>query len=130
VKTLVKAVVGLGVLAVVVIGMMEATQNRPDEVREGTTTEVTFEVSTRDVERGEAYAAAALWAVCAGTVSGEITAPVPVDADGDGAWLVTIEPAIGEHGENRLVGCLEDVTIDRVLGHVVSLETSAAASAS
>jgi hypothetical protein len=126
VKTLVKVVVGLGVLAVVVIGMMEATQNRPDEVREGTITEVTFEVSTRSVERGEPFAAAALWAVCAGTVSGDVTSPVPA---GD-AWRVTIEPAIGEHGENRLVGCLEDVTIDRVMGRVVSLESSSAASAS
>ena len=56
--------------------------------------------------------------MCAGTVGGEVsTAPVAV-AD---RWQVTIEPAIGEHGENRLVGCLEDLTIDRVIGDVVAV---------
>ena len=77
-------------------------------------------MATRDVQRGEPAAAAALWAVCAGTVGGEVSA-VPT-SDGD-AWRVTIAPAIGEHGENRLVGCLEDVTIDRVIGDVVAIES-------
>ena len=36
---------------------------------------------------------------------------------------MTITPAIGEHGENRLVGCLEDLTIDRVIGDVVAIES-------
>ena len=37
---------------------------------------------------------------------------------------MTIEPAIGEHGENRLVGCIEDVTLDRVKGQVVTVSVS------
>ena len=66
-----------------VFGMAEVTQNRPDEVRAGSQTTVTFTVATRDVQRGEPAAAAALWAVCAGTVGGEVS-PAP-DRAGD-AW--------------------------------------------
>ena len=113
-------VVGLVALAALVFGMAEVTQNRPDEVRAGSQTTVTFTVATRDVQRGEPAAAGALWAVCAGTVGGEVSlAPDRVDE----SWQVTITPAIGEHGENRLVGCLEDLTVDRVVGDVVAIES-------
>jgi hypothetical protein len=115
----------LGVLALValvagLVLMAELTQNRPDPVRAGSVTTVSFEVSTRDAQRGEPAAAAALWAVCSATVPGDVSAPEEID----GMWEVTIEPAIGEHGENRLVGCLEDVTLDRVMGHVVAVRAS------
>jgi hypothetical protein len=43
--------------------------------------------------------------------------------DGDG-WTATVEPAIGEHGEKRLVGCLEDLTLDRVVGRVLDIAAS------
>ena len=119
-KRLVGLVAGVAAVAGALFGMAELTQNRPDVVRAGSRTTVSFTVATRDVQRGAPAAAAALWAVCAGTVGGEVsTTPVAV-AD---RWQVTIEPAIGEHGENRLVGCLEDVTIDRVIGDVVGIES-------
>ena len=34
---------------------------------------------------------------------------------------MTITPALGEHGRKRLEGCLEDVTLDRVIGHVTDV---------
>ena len=103
------------------VAMMGATKNRPDEVVAGTRTTVTFSVSTRDYQRGEAAAAAALWAVCSATVGGEVSEAVAVDDH----WQVTIEPAIGEHGQKRLVGCIDDVTLERVKGAVVSVRSSA-----
>jgi hypothetical protein len=126
VKRVLGLLIGAAALVGAIVVLMDATQNRPDEVRAGSMTTVTFEVDTRDVQRGEPAAANALWAVCAGTVGGDVSLPVEV---GD-AWQVTIEPAIGEHGENRLVGCLEDVTIDRVMGHVVALEHGSGGGAS
>src|SRR5690606_13363 len=112
------AAVAFGVALVVgLVALADLTQNRPDEVRPGSVTTMTFRVTTRDVQRGDDAAAATLWAVCAGTVGGSITSPVAV---GD-AYAVTISPAIGEHGRKRLTGCIEDVTVDRVKGHVVSL---------
>ena len=106
--------------------MMEATQNRPDARVPGSVTTVEFTVSTNGYHRGDAGAAAALWAVCSATVGGQVS-PVPeaIGGDGDdGGWRATVEPAIGEHGENRLVGCIEDVTLDRVIGDVTSLTST------
>jgi hypothetical protein len=116
----VKALGALGALAFVgltalgIVGLAELTQNRPDPAVAGSTTVVAFDVATRDYRGGDETAAHALWAVCSASVDGEITAPA---ASGDG-FHVTISPAIGDNGRKRLVGCLEDGTLDRVIGHV------------
>lgn len=113
----------LAVAAVVVVGvatLADLTQNRPDERVPGSETTVEFQVSTRDYPRGEAAAALTLWTVCSSAVGGRVT-PQPVDVGG--RWQVRISPAIGEHGENRLIGCLEDLTVKRVIGDVVSLRS-------
>jgi hypothetical protein len=119
-----RVVIIVGVLAALVVGvkvMADATQNRPDEVVAGTSSVVEFKVSTRDFQRGEPAAADALWAVCASTVGGDVSPrPEPVQ----GRWRVTISPAMGEHGEQRLVGCLQDLTIDRVVGRVTTVNTT------
>ena len=79
--------------------------------------------STRAASSGASAAAAiALWAVCSSTVGGTCRRRRAASAT---AWRATVAPAIGEHGENRLVGCLEDVTIDRVLGDVVAIRSNA-----
>lgn len=116
------AVAVLGTLGI--IGLAELTQNRPDPTEAGSATVVNFDVDTRDYERGEGAAAQALWAVCSATVAGDVSgvpAP-PADTVGDG-YAVSISPAIGENGRKRLVGCLEDATLDRVVGHVRSIVT-------
>jgi hypothetical protein len=112
--------VPLVILVVTVTGiwaLRELTQNRPDAVVEGTSTTIEFDVATRDYSRGDDDAAAALWALCSATVAGQVTSPVP-SLNG---YSVSIVPALGAHGENRLVGCLEDATLDRVLGDVSSI---------
>ena len=100
--------------------MREATQNRPDAVVAGSETTIDFTVDTRRFQRGEPAAAIALWSVCSSTIGGTVS---PVPEAHDGRWRVRVTPSIGEHGENRLVGCLEDVTIDRVFGDVVAMNT-------
>ena len=105
--------------------LMEATQNRPDDPRPGSTSTVAFTLSTRDFPGGESTAANTLVAVCAATVDGStISPPAPSGDAADDAWRVTITPALGEHGRKRLEGCLEDVTLDRVIGHVTHIRTS------
>ena len=42
------------------------------------------------------------------------------EALGDGRYRVVLAPAVGEHDQRKLVGCLEDLTIDRVRGDVVA----------
>jgi hypothetical protein len=109
------------VLAFGIAAVREATENRPDAVVDGSATVVDFDVALHRYQRGEPAAAAALWVVCSATIGGDVS-PVPEPVADH--WRVQIEPAIGEHGEARLVGCLEDVTIDRVLGDVLTLRTS------
>ena len=114
----VATVVGIGVL-------MEATQNRPDDPAPGSSSTLAFTVSTRDFPGGEQTAARTLMAVCAATVDeATITVPAQAGEAEDDAWRVTIKPALGEHGRKRLEGCLEDVTLDRVIGHVTDVRTS------
>jgi hypothetical protein len=115
------AVVAVVALAAGIVAVREATQNRPDAVVAGSTTLVDFDVDLHRYHRGEPAAAAALWLVCSASVSGDVSAvPEPVEDH----WQVQITPAIGRHGRARLVGCLEDVTIDRVVGDVLALRTS------
>ena len=113
-----------GALAVVllVLGidqLSDATQNRPDDIEAGTRSTVVFDVDLRQRSQREAAAAHTLWSVCSGTVTHATTLAGPT-VRGD-AWAVTVEPALGEHSRRRLVGCLEDATIDGVLGRVVDL---------
>jgi hypothetical protein len=123
------AYLALAVAGVVGIGaLMDATQNRPDDPPPGSTSTLAFTVSTRDFPGGAQTAARTLMAVCAATVD-DATISVPAQAREaadavDRAWHVTITPALGEHGRKRLEGCLEDVTLDRVIGHVTDVRTS------
>ncbi|HZM38938.1 MAG TPA: hypothetical protein VFB94_07470 [Acidimicrobiales bacterium] len=109
-----------GLTALGIVGLAELTQNRPDPTVEDSTTIVSFDVATRDYRGGEETAAQALWAVCSATVDGEVTAPAFTGED----FRVTISPAIGDNGRKRLVGCLEDGTLDRVMGHVARVSTT------
>jgi hypothetical protein len=122
VKVLLAVVVAVG--GVLGVGeLADLTQNRPDPVVEGSVTTVVFDVGTRRYRGTDDEAAAALWAVCAASVSGTATGPT---ATADGAYRVEISPAIGTNGRKRLVGCLEDGTLDRVRGHVEHVESVAA----
>ena len=120
-----KAIGLVVLLAASVVGidaLADLTQNRPDPVVDGSTTVVEFDVGTRDYNGTDAEAAFALWAVCAASVSGDGTGPAEVTG-GDGGFTVSITPAIGENGRKRLLGCLQDGTLDRVRGHIHSVST-------
>ncbi|HEX6419163.1 MAG TPA: hypothetical protein VFZ77_11740 [Acidimicrobiales bacterium] len=97
--------------------LADLTQNRPDAVVAGTTTVVRFDVGTRRYQGSDLDAARALWATCAATVGGEKSGPT----ESAGSYEVTISPAIGENGRKRLLGCMEDATLDRVQGHVQAI---------
>jgi hypothetical protein len=115
------ALVVAGVLTVLgVIGLADLTQNRPDPVVEDSTTTIEFDVATRRYDGSEMVAAQSLWAVCQATVSGTKSAV----AETGGHFTVTVSPAFGENGSKRLTGCFEDVTVDRVMGHVVELTSA------
>lgn len=116
--------VGLAVAAALaVLGLAELTQNRPDVVEPGSSTVVVLDVDTRGWPQSPASAAQAVWGVCLGTIDSQLGPEGIVEA-APGRYTAVLRPAIGEHGENRLVGCLEDLTIPHVRGDVRSLVSS------
>lgn len=107
------AAVGAAVAVLAVMGLMAATQNRPDPRVAGTSSEVVFDVRVGSRPGGEPAGAQALWAVCGSTLGSVDVGPVVAAGD---VWTVHVEPAVGEHAHRRLQGCIEDLTIPRVRG--------------
>lgn len=120
---LVGALAGVGVLAVVgVKALADATQNRRDPRPDpDSTSEVVFEV---DAQRypGSIDPGTTLWTACQGTIHHETLGVVEV---GDHTYRATVRPSLGDHARRRLVGCLEDATVDRLNGHVVTIRNPA-----
>jgi hypothetical protein len=110
------AVVALGFLALVTVNTVaDNTQDRPDPPMTGQSV-VTMEVTRRFSSRGVTETAEALFVVCRHTIphSRQLSG---FAVDGRLA-TITITPAIGEHAERRLIGCLQDANFDRVSASV------------
>lgn len=116
------AVAGVAVaLAGGVSGLADATQSRPDP-RSADGTDVVVSVRTRASLDAD-LAVASLWAACQPTVRAtRLTALSPL---GHGRYRLELSPGVGDHGRRRLVGCLEDATIERVVAHVEEVRPSA-----
>lgn len=112
-------VVGLAVAAFLLIGQLaDLTQSRPDPVRADEVTELVMEVDIDRFRPGQDAAADALWAVCSAQTTSQAVDSGGLAPAGDGRYRVVLAPAVGHHDERKLVGCLEDLTIDRVLADV------------
>ena len=112
------------VLAAVTVGvdqLSDLTQTRADHVDESLASEVVFDIRTQAYDGTIVEAAEAQWAVCAGTIGGEVRDPGLEHID-DQRFRVTVFPAVGTNGERRLIGCLDDAAVDRVLSSFVSIE--------
>lgn len=104
--------------AVAYYGLAEATQTRNDHLTPGTRSEVVVEIETRAYRQDLATAAHALWGTCAATVGRDLVGEI--EPLGDRRFRLVTSPALGRYGGERLVGCLNDLTIDRVRAEVVS----------
>lgn len=123
-KRVLIAVALIALVSIAVDQIGDLTQSRPDPVRKGEVTELVVGVNEDRFGLGRDGAADALWAVCAAhtssrPISGEGLEPI---GEGD-LYRVVLAPAIGRHARLKLVGCLEDLTVDRVLGDVESVRT-------
>ncbi len=117
-----RALVILVVAVAVSVGvdaLADLTQDRPDRVLPGTRSEILLQVASRDRGGSALLSAQGLWGACQGTVRHRLAEPGLVEVS-DGRFRLVTEPALGEHSWRRLQGCLEDTTLDKVKGHVVS----------
>jgi hypothetical protein len=95
----------------------DATQTRADERDADLETEVVVHVEGRNYRQSLETGAWALWASCSATVEGTLVEP-GIEALGDGDFRFAIHPSIGHHGRERLLGCLRDLTVDRLKSSV------------
>lgn len=112
--------VSLGAVAVAGIDRLaDATQTRPDHQPPGTYTEIVYSIEVHSYRQAPLLAAQAVWGTCAATVSSRLTAPI--EDLGDGRYRIVVTPALGEHGRERVTGCLNDLTLDRVRSSLVRM---------
>jgi hypothetical protein len=112
--------IALGVLLVQDIG--DLTQSRADHVEPGSRSEIVLAVDTRGYQQPDEDAARNLWAACAGTMTHRLVADSAFVPVGSGEVRFSVEPGLGPNARRKLVGCLEDTTLDRVKGNVQSVE--------
>jgi hypothetical protein len=107
------AVAGIGIESV-----RRLTQSIPDT---GTGGQTVLEIAVRSRrERQPADVATAIWGICRERLDSLPHAAV-LAADGDRVTL-RIDQALGRTAQRRVIGCIEDFTIDGVLGTVVRLD--------
>lgn len=107
----------VGAVALDVIG--DKTQTRPDVVRPGSTSEVIFSLRSK-MARDRHVTAEGLWGACQSTVNSRLADPGVVRLS-ETTFRLTLAPEVGDHARTRLTGCLEDATLDRVMGDVISI---------
>jgi hypothetical protein len=121
-----RALVVLALVAAVAIAvdfLGDMTQTRPDEIDEDAVTEVIMRVDEDRFGFGRDAAANALWSVCWAMTSSRMEGDGRLEPLGDGRYRAVLRPAVGHHDERQLVGCLEDLTVDRVLADVETFRT-------
>ncbi|MGP3971480.1 hypothetical protein [Streptomyces sp. 6N223] len=102
-----------------VIGLAKLTQTQPPAHGTDSATTVLFTLDSQGLPEGRAQLAARQqWERCRDATS------VPLEQAGmtaldENLFAATIHPSLSEHDEMRLLGCLEDATIDRIQLHVV-----------
>lgn len=105
--------------------LRRATQSRERELVGPGSTTLTIELHRKDLTLSPTAAAGALWVACRGQVPGNPTLTQAV-AD-DNQVVIAIDAALGATGRARIIGCLEDFTIDRVLADVTAVEVVSSA---
>lgn len=114
------AVITVGALASIdVLG--DLTQTRPDASDRDGATRIELAIEAKPGAGKLDFAADGLWGACQGTVHRRLQEEGWVQV-GPGRFQGTVYPALGEHARQRLTGCLEDATIDRVMADVVKME--------
>jgi hypothetical protein len=121
-STMTRVVVAAAIGLLFAVGfelLEERWETTEDVLVPGSRSELVVDVR---VARGPVDTAAdALVSACAWVVPDHAVTLVG-PGDRDGRYVVDVEPALEHHGRRKLVGCLEDGTLDRVWGDVRTIE--------
>jgi hypothetical protein len=100
--------------------LADATQTRPDQRHRDRRTEIVVDVESQNYRQSLTVGASALFATCAATVSGTLVEPGILQLDA-GRYRFSLTPSLGHHGKERIRGCLNDLTVERLRSSVVSM---------
>jgi hypothetical protein len=111
-------------LAAVVL-LRELTQTRPDEVTAAGTTSLVLDIDQRRQFRPLPTVAEDLWGSCRSRLPGDIELTAITQLD-DERVRIEVDRSLGRTGRVRIVGCLQDHTIDLVRADVLSVRSTPA----
>ncbi|MFM7069206.1 MAG: hypothetical protein ACKOYM_07070, partial [Actinomycetes bacterium] len=103
-----------------VLLMMVLTQNRADLATGMGSTTVVLQIQQRRSTRSVDEVATALWIACRSRLPSDV-ALVSVQVGRQDRVHVLLNRATGEFARRRLVGCMEDATLDRVQATVLNV---------
>ncbi|GCB50303.1 hypothetical protein [Streptomyces sp. NL15-2K] len=116
-------VVGLTLLGSLVVGLADLTQTRKEAANESAATSVLVQVDLRGTDmtaERRSLAAQQIWEGCRDSTSVPLRHAVLGDL-GDGVFAGVVRPALTDHDQLRLRGCLEDATLERANLTVVGI---------
>ncbi|ONK14017.1 hypothetical protein [Streptomyces sp. MP131-18] len=107
------ATVAVALAAGLFLGLSAMTATKPPERGGDTATSVLFTVDGRGVDgRRAALAAHQVWERCRDATAVPLLQAGLAELD-DGLYAATVHPSLSAHDEHRLLGCLQDTTVDR-----------------
>lgn len=118
----------VAVIALSIDFLGDLTQTRPDALDNDVVSELVMAVDQDRFGGGRDAAAGALWSVCYAQTSSQMAGERGLEPLGGGRYRAVLHPALGKYDGRQLIGCLEDLTVDRVLADVESVRTLPAAS--
>jgi hypothetical protein len=124
VKRALLAVVLLLAGAAAVDQLGDSFQSRADHMSPDSRSEITLRVSADDYKGDPAQAADAIVAACRGSVRNRVLDDPGVVEVEPGTYRFSVQPGLGKNNRVKLVGCLQDLTIDRIQASVVSVDTA------
>lgn len=101
--------------------LRDETMSTPDPPDPDAVMVLTLDVDTREAFGSVDDLVEALYVACRVRLPDE-TQLLESTESADGLGRLVVAPAVGETGERRFVGCLEDATIDRVNADLVTME--------
>ncbi|WP_255308186.1 hypothetical protein [Streptomyces marincola] len=108
--------VAVALVAALFLGLSALTETEPPRRGDATATSVLFAVEGRGTGQGRAaLAARQVWERCRDATAVPLVEAGLAELAEGRLYAGTVHPSLSEHDEHRLVGCLEDTGIDRVL---------------
>lgn len=111
------AVVSVLLSLAAIEGLRQLTQTRPDEITTFGTTTIVVGIEQRRTADPAVVVAGDLWGACRSRLPGGITV-LSILPSGPDEATIAIDRALGRTGRLRIVGCLQDHTMDLVRADV------------